>query len=354
MSMSSTVPASPNAHPGFFQAAHWILGSIFAAVACVMCNKRILSLFPTPFLLTTTHFLLTSVGQLVRTLVSSSSSRKVKDEEDDDAKEQGWTSSLGERNTMPWWEAAKIGTLGNCSIGIMNLSLGRNSVAFYQLTKVSLVPGMVLFHFLVYGRKTKLETCFVLLVITVGLVLATVTDTDLGLSGLLIGLAGVLGTVSFQLSMETAQRRYSVSGLDMQMAIAPWQLLCAFVFFLFSTDEISLLLAILGGQDERIRTLNTTELAFWWTCSCTAAQLTNYYCYTIIGVFSALTYQVCAHAKTILVLSGGLIFFGGQATWDATHLSGLVLTVVGIIWYSQIKHAEQSRSSTSGDKEKKT
>eukprot|EP00392_Amoebophrya_sp_AT5.2_P004932 g4941.t1 len=308
---------------------------------------------------------------------------------------------------LPLFDAAKIGVLGNCAIGIMNLSLGKNSVTFYQLTKVSLVPGMVAFNFLVYGRTTPLNVCSSLLVITVGLVMATVTDTSISLFGFLTGCVAVVCTVLFQISMENAQKRHQVSGLDTQLAIAPWQFLCALVFFLCSAEPAllrgdgdatsttqvsqqgeaaaqgfpfltpdamlerarsSLLLlqelpvAVVGGVqrlstsvqtaarallsdgDYELRSLTTddysrVELAFWWAASCASAQLTNYYCYTIIGIFSALTYQVVAHAKTILVLSGGMLFFQKQATWDVPHISGLVLTVMGIVWYSHIKMA---------------
>ncbi len=38
--------------------------------------------------------------------------------------------------------------------------LGANSVAFYQLTKVALVPFMVMINFVLYGTKTRLSLCF--------------------------------------------------------------------------------------------------------------------------------------------------------------------------------------------------
>merc|ERR1712194_264682 len=79
------------------------------------------------------------------------------------------------------------------------------------------------------------------------------------------------------------------------------------------------------------------ELFFWFFVSCTSAQLVNYYCYSIIGQFSALTYQLIAHSKTILIFLVSLLFFPTSAAQDPTHLAGLIITVLGIAGYSAAK-----------------
>ncbi|CAD7942797.1 unnamed protein product [Amoebophrya sp. A120] len=189
--MSRTSSGGSKDAPSALQGARWILGSIFTSVSCVMCNKRIFSLFPVPFALTATHFALTTMAQQLRGQTGNTGDLTMRhgqggrpppsNSQSKTSKSSSARSSSVEikRGALPLYEAAKIGFLGNAAIGIMNLSLGKNSVAFYQLTKVSLVPGMVAFNFFVYRKTTPVRVCASLLLITIGLTLATVTDTNI-------------------------------------------------------------------------------------------------------------------------------------------------------------------------------
>ncbi len=215
--------------------------------------------------------------------------------------------------------------------------------------------------------------------------IATVTDAELGIRGFILGVVAIGCTVVFQLSMEKFQKVRNVSGIDMQLMIAPWQLLAAVVMALWdeifplvagiycastvysqtlfcrqvvrpTADQLTAIgVASLGSENEKIRAWNELwdtstsdsssqvileglqKVGLWIFLSCLSAQMTNYYCYSIIGKFSAITYQVVAHSKTILVLTCGIVIFSNGKHLDMTHISGLIITVLGIIHYSYLK-----------------
>lgn len=56
--------------------------------------------------------------------------------------------------------------------------------------------------------------------------------------------------------------------------------------------------------------------------------------FLVIGATSSLTYNVVGHVKTVIILSGGCLFFGDAM--PPKKLLGICLAMVGIIWYSQV------------------
>ncbi len=88
-------------------AFHLILGSIISSVSCVMCNKKVMSVFPIPLTLTTCHFAITTVVGLFKKAASSASALP----------QSGYSDHLK-------FGPPQIGLAGGVAIGVMNLSLG--------------------------------------------------------------------------------------------------------------------------------------------------------------------------------------------------------------------------------------
>ena len=80
--------------------------------------------------------------------------------------------------------------------------------------------------------------------------------------------------------------------------------------------------------------------------SCTIAVGTNLSQFICIGRFTAVSFQVLGHMKTILVLVLGFIFFGKEGL-NLHVVLGMILAVVGMIWYG-------SSSSKPGGKERRS
>lgn len=78
--------------------------------------------------------------------------------------------------------------------------------------------------------------------------------------------------------------------------------------------------------------------------SCAIAIGTNLSQFICIGRFTAVSFQVLGHMKTILVLILGFIFFGKEGL-NLHVVVGMMVAVVGMIWYGNV-------SSRPGGKER--
>ena len=67
--------------------------------------------------------------------------------------------------------------------------------------------------------------------------------------------------------------------------------------------------------------------------SCSAAVLVNVSQFLVLGRFTAVTYQVLGHAKTVCVLVVGYVFFGGVITGQ--QLLGMIMAIAGMMAYSR-------------------
>ena len=80
--------------------------------------------------------------------------------------------------------------------------------------------------------------------------------------------------------------------------------------------------------------------------SCTIAVGTNLSQFICIGRFTAVSFQVLGHMKTILVLIMGFFFFGKEGL-NLHVVLGMIIAVVGMIWYG-------NASSKPGGKERRS
>lgn len=87
-------------------------------------------------------------------------------------------------------------------------------------------------------------------------------------------------------------------------------------------------------------------LQFFIVLSCLIAVGTNLSQFICIGRFSAVSFQVLGHMKTILVLILGFIFFGKEGL-NLHVILGMILAVTGMIWYG-------NASSKPGGKERRS
>ena len=80
--------------------------------------------------------------------------------------------------------------------------------------------------------------------------------------------------------------------------------------------------------------------------SCTIAVGTNLSQFICIGRFTAVSFQVLGHMKTILVLIMGFFFFGKEGL-NLHVVLGMIIAVAGMIWYG-------NASSKPGGKERRS
>ncbi|XP_058102629.1 UDP-rhamnose/UDP-galactose transporter 4-like [Magnolia sinica] len=108
------------------------------------------------------------------------------------------------------------------------------------------------------------------------------------------------------------------------------------------------------SNDQRLEWLNISDVGmmtssmFFIILSCTIAVGTNLSQFICISRFTAVSFQVLGHMKTILVLILGFFFFGKEGL-NLQVVLGMVLAVVGMIWYgnASLKPGGKERRSYS-------
>ncbi|KAF2297518.1 hypothetical protein GH714_024919 [Hevea brasiliensis] len=124
---------------------------------------------------------------------------------------------------LPFPELLKFVFFANFSIVGMNVSLMWNSVGFYQIAKLSMIPVSclleVLFDKIRYSRDTKLSIVVVLL----GVGVCTITDVSVNAKGFIAAFIAVWSTSLQQYYVHYLQRKYSLSSFNLLGHTAPAQ-----------------------------------------------------------------------------------------------------------------------------------
>ncbi|CAI9116476.1 OLC1v1017638C1 [Oldenlandia corymbosa var. corymbosa] len=237
---------------------------------------------------------------------------------------------------LPLSELIKFVIFANFSIVGMNVSLMWNSVGFYQIAKLSMIPVSclleVVFDKIRYSRDTKLSIAIVLL----GVGVCTVTDVSVNTKGFVAAFIAVWSTALQQYYVHFLQRKYSLSSFNLLGHTAPAQaasllLLGPFLDYWLTNKRI----------DSFEFNLPSSVFLF---LSCTIAVGTNLSQFICIGRFTAVSFQVLGHMKTILVLILGFIFFGREGL-NLHVVVGMIIAVIGMVWYG-------NASSKPGGKER--
>ena len=265
--MSAAAGASSSSPASSLSVAGWIVGSVGSSVGLILVNKVIMREFGFTFVLTLTalHFLVTALGMECLALL-------------------GFFS----RARLPPLDSLLMAVFCIGSVACMNYSLSLNSVGFYQVTKLLCIPCMVAIQTALYGLSFSAKTRLSLLLVLLGVGLATVSDMELNAAGCVMGAAAVLFTAQFQIWQGDKQAAHKLNAMQMNHA----QALPSFLFCLL----LSLLLEQSGDNNVRAHELQQHE-ASWILLSCLLALSVNLCTYGLIGKTSPVTYQVVGHAK---------------------------------------------------------
>ncbi|XP_010904726.1 UDP-rhamnose/UDP-galactose transporter 6 [Elaeis guineensis] len=245
---------------------------------------------------------------------------------------------LVQASHLPLPELLKFVLFANLSIVGMNVSLMWNSVGFYQIAKLCMIPVSCLLEVLLdkihYSRDTKLS----IVVVLVGVAVCTVTDVSVNTKGLIAATIAVCSTSLQQYYVHFLQRKYSLGSFNLLGHTAPAQagsllLLGPFLDFWLTNKRVDAF-------------AYSAAAVFFIILSCLIAVGTNLSQFICIGRFSAVSFQVLGHMKTILVLILGFIFFGKEGL-NLHVILGMILAVTGMIWYG-------NASSKPGGKERRS
>ena len=88
------------------------------------------------------------------------------------------------KKLMPTADNFRVAAAGAMSVVLMNLSLHMNSIGFYQVTKLSVIPMVMVIEFIRDGKSQTYRVCIALFILLLGVGIATVTDVKVSMKGM--------------------------------------------------------------------------------------------------------------------------------------------------------------------------
>ncbi|GAV75417.1 TPT domain-containing protein [Cephalotus follicularis] len=313
MKMSSASNADKKAA---VDTASWMF-NVVTSVGIIMVNKALMATYGFSFATTLTglHFATTTLLTIVLR----------------------WLGFI-QASHLPLPDLLKFVLFANFSIVGMNVSLMWNSVGFYQIAKLSMIPVSCFLEVVLdnvrYSRDTKLS----ILVVLLGVAVCTVTDVSVNAKGFIAAVVAVWSTSLQQYYVHFLQRKYSLGSFNLLGHTAPAQAASLLVVGPFLDYWLT---------NKRVDFYAYSSISvFFIILSCTIAVGTNLSQFICIGRFTAVSFQVLGHMKTIFVLILGFLLFGKEGL-NVHVILGMVIAVVGMIWYG-------NASSKPGGKERRS
>jgi len=308
-------------------AAMYGILNIASATGIVFANKAVFAwhAFSFPYALTFVHTLVTYVGMQMFLRWGVFEGRK-------DILSKG----EGVKTKLFSLAAAYVGYIVLC-----NLNLNINPVGFYQISKIAVAPAVLTIDWLMYGKRSSREVMGSIGVVCLGVGMATVSDPEMSgdVFGLLVGLGSVLATALYQIWAGSIQKDLGLGSMQLLHLYIPLAAMQLGVVALFFEP--------LGVFAPTAKTI----MGYPYSPSSVAAilisavlgLLVNLSTFLVIGATSSLTYNVVGHIKTVIILTGGVVFFGDSMS--GKKFLGILFAMGGIVWYSMIKLRESRNSS---------
>ncbi|KAF3327210.1 UDP-galactose transporter 2 [Carex littledalei] len=293
----------------------WLF-NIVTSVGIIMVNKALMATYGFTFAtsLTGMHFVTTTIMTLVFR----------------------WLGLI-QPSHLPMSEILKFAFFANLSIVGMNVSLMWNSVGFYQIAKLCMIPASclleVVFDQVRYSRGTKLSITVVL----IGVAVCTVSDVSVNARGLMAAVIAVWSTCLQQYYVHFLLKKYSLNSFNLLGHMAPVQ--AASLVLVGPFVDLWLTGKRIDKYDYALPSV------FFIALSCLIAVGTNLSQFICIGRFSAVSFQVLGHMKTIFVLILGFLFFGKEGL-NLQVVLGMIVAICGMVWYG-------NASSKPGGKERR-
>lgn len=291
--------------------------SVVSSVSIVICNKALISSLGFSFATTLTSW------HLLVTFCSLHCALWVK---------------LFEHKPFDPRAVMGFGILNGCSIGLLNLSLGFNSVGFYQMTKLAIIPCTVLLETLFFRKNFSRRVKFTLAILLFGVGIATVTDLQLNMLGSILSLLAIFTTCIAQIMTNTIQKRFKVSSTQLLYQSCPYQAIILFVIGPFLDGLLT--------KQNVFAFKYTPQVLVFIVLSCLISVSVNFSTFLVIGKTSPVTYQVLGHLKTCLVLAFGYVLLHDPFSWR--NILGIFVAVVGMVLYSYFCTIESQQKANEG------
>eukprot|EP01026_Neomeris_dumetosa_P027819 TRINITY_DN2257_c0_g1_i4.p2 TRINITY_DN2257_c0_g1~~TRINITY_DN2257_c0_g1_i4.p2 ORF type:complete len:357 (-),score=25.71 TRINITY_DN2257_c0_g1_i4:557-1627(-) len=318
--------------------------NISSAVCLICLNKLVMGPFRFTFATTLSafHFICSAIT------VESYYQCKPKSDKSTTQDEEKAIQDAKQSETEPkasWIDIAMFVGVSCLSLISLNLSLLVNTVGFYQIAKLLIVPFNCMIEAIFLGRRFSLLLIGAIAMVVFGVGIVTVTDFTIRPLGLIIAMISVVGSGMQQILCREIQNRVKMGPTELLRKSA-WQqgaiMLCIGPF-------LDRLVSQKWVFDYDFQTVAVGLILM----TCAAAVSVNISLYMTLRGFTAVAYSVMGHIKTILVLFGGFYFFGEIITTKKGI--GMALAVFGMVVFSyesisSKKRQEENRNQQSLNK----
>uniref|UniRef100_A0A5B6ZNF0 Sugar phosphate transporter domain-containing protein n=2 Tax=Davidia involucrata TaxID=16924 RepID=A0A5B6ZNF0_DAVIN len=192
------------------------------------------------------------------------------------------------------------------------------------MTKLAIIPCTVLLETLFFMKKFSRNVQLSLVILLMGVGIATVTDLQLNLLGSVLSLLAIVTTCVAQIMTNTIQKKFKVSSTQLLYQSCPYQAITLFIIGPF-------LDGLLTNKNVFAFKYTPQVLAFI-VLSCLISVSVNFSTFLVIGRTSPVTYQVLGHLKTCLVLAFGYVLLRDPFSWR--NILGILIAMVGMVLYS--------------------
>eukprot|EP00878_Enallax_costatus_P005590 GHUV01005863.1.p1 GENE.GHUV01005863.1~~GHUV01005863.1.p1 ORF type:complete len:373 (+),score=114.70 GHUV01005863.1:591-1709(+) len=246
----------------------------------------------------------------------------------------GWSQAA----PLPWRTTLYFALVANVSIASLNLSLLVNSVGFYQIAKLLIIPFVCVVELFWMKRRFTAPVVASILVVVTGVAIVTVTDISIKALGLCVAAVSVVSSGMQQILCGTIQRSHKLQSHQLLANTAPVQGVMLLAVGPLIDKAVS-------GNWVGQYALTTGGLSVL-LLSCAISVAVNISQFMCLGRFSAVTFQVLGHTKTVLVLltSWGVL----HEHMSARKLSGMLLAVAGMVAYGYFNSSSSSSNNSSG------
>ncbi|RNA40276.1 Solute carrier family 35 member E3 [Brachionus plicatilis] len=291
--------------------------NFFTSIAIIQVNKYIYINYKFPNMgLTCIHFIITFIGLLICNLFGIFKIVKV-----------------------PILKMIPMSITFCGFVALTNYSLEYNTIGTYQCLKSLTTPGVMLisfnFYHHIYSNKVILSVVPVLL----GVIFNSIYDLKFNLIGFTLGLSAASVTSLYQVWIGEKQKELKINALQLLTYQAPLSAVTLFLIIPFFEP--------LYGSHGLFK---LDRSAFEWFVIISSGVIAfgvNITIYWIIGITSALTYNMSGNLKFITTIVVGSILFHDPMKLE--QIVSIFMVTIGLVLYSyfRLKETEQEKAKLS-------
>nr|GME16691.1 uncharacterized membrane protein At1g06890-like [Ipomoea batatas] len=241
--------------------------------------------------------------------------------------------------STPFSSLFSLGAVMAFASGLANTSLKHNSscmhmcsVGFYQMAKIAVTPTIVIVEFILYTRKISFQKVLALLVVSVGVAVATVTDLEFNIFGACIAIAWIIPSATNKILWSNLQQQKNWTALALM-----WKTTPVTIFFLLA------LMPWLDPPGALLFKWNAQNATFIFI-SAFLGFLLQWSGALALGATSATSHVVLGQFKTCVIVLGGYLLFDSDP--GIVSICGAIAALGGMSVYTVLNMKEPREKAT--------